>query len=257
MTKSVISKTCIACGLEKPIAAFLQMTGSQGTMYGNVCSACRGANAKANEVIELTEDEHGSTSSGLRIDADARNQAEILEKKVKIDKEESALDESKKRDKLAADKTERFDSKYAAEKDHRQNYIEAKKKQGFLRFQENKTETISAQRKQEIHSLIERHQQTLETQKTEAAKEEHRLTSTDLSTSTLGIRTDEIRHQGTFLAFVKWLGGSAPITQAAEQAFNKKVAETAKNKKTPVKDPALKDDAPTESAKNSWPSRRR
>lgn len=254
-----LSKTCIVCGIQKPLAAFLQMTGAQGTIYGNVCTACRGVNAKSNETVALKEDDHGSTSSGLRIDSTARNLAEIKEKKFETEKDELKREDREKRDKLQHDRTELIDKRQEAEKDHRYNYIEIRQKQGFLSWQEKKTaEKQITKQLQQKKTTIERLHDTLEHQKVVAAKEDMRLNTLDLSAPILGTGYEMRFRSSIFLSYLAWLGfeSNAPIVQLFKnlnvpQQQNNPVKETEK----PGLKLELEKDSPIEFTNKSWRNR--
>ncbi len=138
MTKQkTLTRTCIACGIEKPLSAFLQITGAQGTTYGNICSRCRSLGIKEKTSILTPDDERGSTSSGMRIGAKQRFEIDQKRQQEYQEAQNKQELESKKREKMVGDQSERLDEKEKAEKTHRENYIEEKKK-GFLNYQSKK-----------------------------------------------------------------------------------------------------------------------
>lgn len=80
-TDRKLTKTCTSCGLEKPLSAFLQMTGLHGRIYSSICSACRKIqieNAKAKE----SSSGEGSKrdTGGANIGANERVASEIGKK---------------------------------------------------------------------------------------------------------------------------------------------------------------------------------
>jgi hypothetical protein len=79
-----VTKSCVICGLEKPLTAYLQITGPQGSSYGNICSTCRGSGHGKKVVIPHVDDEHSSSSTGLKIDAKKRLKVEI-DHKLKLE----------------------------------------------------------------------------------------------------------------------------------------------------------------------------
>lgn len=258
MTKQAqLTKTCIVCGVQKPLAAFLQMTGPQGTIYGNVCTSCRGTTAKPNEVINLKDEGRGSTSSGLRIDSTARNLAEIKDKKFEHDRDEEKREDREKKDKFTLEKTEQIDKRQEAERDHRYSYIEARQRQGFMPFQ-NKKQTekkqFIAKQLQENKNTIERHQKTLENQKNIAAKEENRLNTFDPSSPIVGSGYERRFQSAIFLSYLEWLGfeSGAPIVQMFKQL---QPSHSMFHKESENKTPTLNNEDPINFTNRSWRNR--
>lgn len=253
MTKQTsLMRTCIACGIEKPLAAYLQITGAQGTTYGNVCSTCRGATAKTRTTIFLDENERGGGSSGIRIGTDARNQAEILEVKDKKEKKEAAREELLEKFSKEDDKKFRDEIKYKEEKDHRK-FLESKR---FLRFHETEKKGKTFL---DAKVNIEKHGEIIENiNKAESIQQDIRTNSTDLSVPFLDPQFTLIKfHSPIFLEFKRWLGSSAPIMRTFEQLFKKQEALLKQTQDQKIelkteKDPLI------EYAEKAWgPSRKR
>ena len=86
-----LTRSCLVCGLEKPLAAFLQITGTQGTIYGNTCSSCRGSGAKDKSTYPTPErEEENSGGAGLKIDSKAKIHQEEIKANSKKTKRTSA-----------------------------------------------------------------------------------------------------------------------------------------------------------------------
>lgn len=119
------TRTCLACGLDKPLAAFLQLTGKQGTMYGNICSACR-SKSKPSELHD--NDEQGSGASGLRIDSKTKVQQERDKKSFQQKRKELNLEELQKKEEDFLIKDEKKELKQKTEREHREEFIETKQK---------------------------------------------------------------------------------------------------------------------------------
>ena len=64
-----LMKTCSSCGKQKPLSAFLQLSGKEGATYGNVCSICR---KTAIEKPNIEPDESTRQGSGVVIDSKAK-----------------------------------------------------------------------------------------------------------------------------------------------------------------------------------------
>ena len=123
MTVKKLTRVCASCGIEKPISAFLQLTGAHGTTYGAVCATCRSRDARKAKT-PAPKDESSSSTSGHRIGA---------KQKAFIDKElyrqlkefqESDKKERNKKEELTKEKFEKVSTKEKAEKLHRKTYIE-------------------------------------------------------------------------------------------------------------------------------------
>lgn len=210
-------RSCLACGLEKPLAAFLQINGTQGTVYGNICSSCRSESAKNKTVVpKAPADESSSGSTGLKIDSKVKVQTDFLRQQLDKKQKESSIEERKLKDKNALDKIDLSEKKTKSQKDHRAEYIEAKQKKSFLNYkgkQQPYTNPAAAQRIQREKSFLTDHQQELATRNLqESIEHEFKQTSMDFSS---GVSIDPqiagLRFQvgDTFLRFETWLGKSA------------------------------------------------
>src|ERR1700722_17983588 len=101
-----LSKTCVSCGLQKPLTAFLQISGPEGSSYGNVCSTCRGSGLGRKIVIPAVEEEHSTSSTGLKIDAKAKQQIEREKKRKSEEKNVLEHKEEQKHEKESQEKNE-------------------------------------------------------------------------------------------------------------------------------------------------------
>lgn len=94
--KTGIKKTCLICGLSKPLATFLQLGGPKGSFSSNVCATCRASKSSKNsQPNSQQDDDRTTTSSGLQIDTKTRVKSES--DKIKHRKE---LDENYREDHL-------------------------------------------------------------------------------------------------------------------------------------------------------------
>lgn len=133
MAKKIqITRICSVCGVEKPIAAFLQISSKQGTHYGFVCSTCRSMGKMTKPTPAPTEDESTTASTDKRIGAKERLYIEQEKQRYLKELKELHIKEAKKREQNTTDKTEQTELKEKAEKEHRKYYIEGNKIQGFL-----------------------------------------------------------------------------------------------------------------------------
>lgn len=230
MSKQIqLAKACIICGLQKPISAFLQISGPQGTSYGNVCSSCRGTtDTNKTVVIKKTEEERGGSGSGLKIDAKAkmeieRDQKEAADKKETLDKEEAD-----KELEASDDKAERKSERELTEKKHRENFIEPKKSDSFF-TRKGDTQSLlnrTLVEKQNLDKNITKEAQTkLENRHLEEGiKQESKEKGIDLT----DIATDQLiggKVKMQRLNQIKsWFGSAAPMS-TVERQFNSTQAE--------------------------------
>ncbi len=234
MNKPQLTRTCSICGLQKPLAAFLQVSSTEGTGYGNICATCRGAGMKEKSLLK--EDERSSTTSGVRIGA---------KQKLEIDKEiqrllkaaqEAHEKKLKKREKTLFQRTEHTELKEKDEKKHRTSFLE--KKQSFLRFQVKTPNTKSPAIQQNINSSQNPGPVSQEIQKKHAALQHDQIiTSIDFAgPPILGPQHSDIRWNNPFFEKFKiWLGESAPLMRTMGQLYKK--APSASKEAAPQPDP--------------------
>jgi hypothetical protein len=130
-----LTKTCINCGLQKQISAFLQISGPEGTSYGNICSTCRGSAVGKTVVIPESEEHHSSSgATGLKIDSKTKVHIDTEKQQQKLDKTERDIKEAKKEELEKTVVQERKDDTTTAEQKHRQDYLEPTKKDSFLNY---------------------------------------------------------------------------------------------------------------------------
>jgi hypothetical protein len=223
-----LGKTCVACGLQKPMTAFLQITGPEGSSYGNVCSTCRGSGLGKKITIAPIEDEHSSSSTGLKIDAKAKQQIDRMKKLNADEKEVKEHKEEQKNEKELQEKLERKETKAEEEKNHRLNYIE-QKKDSFLNYKSKPAASLppkSVQQKaNEQHIALDKEAQVDLTNKSAVAKAEDTAKGINLGTTFVDSTTGEIKyHSAEFLKMRAWLGNSAAINTIERQFLSKKTS---------------------------------
>lgn len=232
-----ITRTCLACGLEKSLAAFLQITGTQGTVYGNICSTCRSTSAR--EKLTKPEIDEGTRgSSGLKIDSNTRLRMEQIQQEKEQKKHDDKLEHFEKKDQQASEKLTKTEAHDKAQRDHRKD-IERKHKTGFLYHTEKKKaqQTPSTVLDSEKASIAE-NQRGADAQNLENARsEEAKLTTVDTSTLFLDSQFGELKFQSEiFKGFKEWLGSSANF-RTLERLYKQKVNQ---NKQNPEKaDPLI------------------
>ena len=124
MSNNRLTRTCVACGIQKPLSAFLEISGAKGAMYGNICATCRGAGITGKPVP--TEDEYSTSKSSSTIDAKARYQIDLERKRKLQEVKDLNLEEQKKRDTVSVEKSERSEIIKKAEKEHQEKFTRVK-----------------------------------------------------------------------------------------------------------------------------------
>src|SRR5579885_705059 len=106
-TNTSLTKTCSSCGQQKPMSAFLQLAGPQGTTYGSVCASCRKSNA---EKPSLPKELEGTITSGTwtKIDSKTKVKAEIDKRELRKQVEEDYFEERDKKDEKKIKRTEKI-----------------------------------------------------------------------------------------------------------------------------------------------------
>ena len=224
MTKHKLTRTCSACGIEKPLSAFLEVTQTHGTRYGAICSTCRAA-GKGKKETKASDEGTVTLPGGARIGS---------KEKVFISKEQNRQirdikdlfqKEAQRRGELTEKKILDKDQKEKEGKDHRKFYIE-RKQQGFL-GKTTQPVIINPERQAEIARSVEQHERHLETKKQEeVVRQELQINSLDLSTYTdtnmAKYRSDAFRQSDVFKQFAAWLGSDAPIVKMVGQLYSNK-----------------------------------
>lgn len=225
---SALLKTCSVCGLQKPLAAFLQYAGTAGAHYSNVCATCR--KAEAEKAQKLKADEEGTTSrTGRTIDAKARVEAEAEKRKDIKQESEEYYEEREEKDVAKTEKVEQVISKAKEEKKHRDSFLD----RSFATKKETITKSIAAERA-EVGAKQAAEKQANTNKSEDIAKN----IQTAGTTITAGMDMTEKFKGGTFRAFLTQLGTSpigrafAQNAQNTQKAAAEKSAAAAKNAAT-------------------------
>lgn len=236
MNKPVLTKTCNTCGLQKPLSAFLQLGGSRGAIYGNICSSCRKtAMEKANR--KPKDEDSTSSTTGHRVDSKAKVQGDTNKKEAREQIKELYREEHEKEEKIESELAVTLEKTKEQEK----------QKLGKL----EKSSFLTAPRKpMEVKHQIEKAtQQTFEAEQTEQQvefiKQERQQKGIDLTAPFEGTRMagQERFKSVVFRQFATLLGTNTVIGKAMGNAAvqHTKAAKTAveKNAKeaTPSEEP--------------------
>ncbi len=248
-----ITKPCSHCGKQKPLSAFLEMSGTQGTVYGNICSTCRKTTLEDAERRKKTEAEGSTTSeTGHKIDAKSKIHDDIDRREAKERVEEEYHAERKIEEESSHEKNEVEHKTEAGQKKHRDEFL---KNPPFLSGKRTEvsrdpkfTKTAEAAKSVETgnkKALSATHEK----------KEEQKRTQHDFTVANQGEQiTGQIRFSSqAFQQFRQRLGTTAPIAKnlnqtSKESTATKKIAgtfaETLREKEE--KDPAV------EFIENNW-----
>lgn len=221
-----VTRICSSCGIEKPLSAFLQISETQGTVYGSLCAICR-ASGKTNKAEpKPSDDERTTVSTGIRIGSKEKVYSSKEQKRQIKNIRELFQKEIKKREEIVGQKIQGIELKEKAEKEHRKFYLEGKQKQGFLgKKLPAQQQTITADKTQESQQRVTNEKErAIESQRQEdIIRQELQITSLDFSIPFIEPQTHQAKFQSdTFLKFKSWLGSSAPIVRTLEMLYGKK-----------------------------------
>ena len=222
MKPTQLTRTCPVCGLEKPLSAFLQMTGAQGTTYGMVCATCRseGKTLKSNTTAE---DPTGNSPAGQRIGTKERIFATREEGQRLKNIKDLFIKETKKHSELSAKKFEKIAAEAKAKEDHREQLNQQKFLGKKSPEKDKKPPTAKDQGVEKIRQE-------------EILRQEAQIAAWDLSVPFLDPQSAQIKYQGeTFLQFSTWLGSDAPMVKTRAQLY-KQSAGTKKEEKSKKND---------------------
>lgn len=248
------TRTCIACGVPKPLSAFLQIT-ARGTMYGNICSTCRSAGIKEPTRGLAAEEGRGTSRTGVTIGAKERVHQEKEQKREIKELKDKEGKEKKHREEIKSEKLERGELLEKEEKERRTDYIESKKTFFTTPAKQppaTKQPGTAERRPLDAAQLIER----MEREKA-SEKEQKKRTTFDLSSGGSTVdqpSTGMTKFENEVMrAFRTWLGGSAAL--GFKQPAKSEAGKT--GEKTPGQDPLEKAADDLWGNKNRGPSSKR
>jgi len=211
MSHSQLKKVCAACGVEKPLSAFLQFTG-KGNTYGKICSTCRAAGKKEDSAQDESAGgrfaEHGlSNKEKVYAEKEQRKQIKDLRElyRQELNKKEDIKD--KKSDLAQKIEQER--------KDHRQ-FLDAKQ----TTFLDKKRERIETSIE---NVLVERDKIKEGVKQEDFVRRELQVGGFDMPGGYVDPQAALSKYkEGSFLQFKTWLGRSAHLS-TTERIYNSKV----------------------------------
>ncbi len=208
-----LTKTCMNCGQQKALSAFLEMSGTEGTAYGNICSTCRKTTLDELERRKKTDAEGSTTTeSGHKIDTKAKVHGAI-DKREHVQRTDDEYHAERKTE--AEVGTEQKQAKYNAESGQRKHREDFLKKRPFLGADPKASGKQAAQqlRTEMLHGNEKAAQQSSNRQE-DRTKTEHDFTVANQGQQISG----QIRFSGqTYQQFRQWLGNSAPIVNNLNQ----------------------------------------
>jgi hypothetical protein len=181
-------------------------------------------------IPKAEHEERGSSSAGLKIDAKAKIQIDREKKLQAENKKELEVKEEQKKDSVTDEKSERKENKAAAERDHRENYIQANKTESFLY---NKSKKVAAQiqlppnapqtaENAAKKSFLDERANVEMSQQENILRADKSGQTVDLTNTYVSAQTGEIsRHSAEFLKVKKWLGNSAAMSTVERQFLSK------------------------------------
>ena len=193
-----LTKTCMSCGLQKPLSAFLQFSTTQGATYGNICVTCRKSQQTQPKQHEDSEEKTRREIGGSKIRASERLAGEV-DKKQRHEKLETLYKEEEKKDeKQKLERTLKTETRVKSERSHRESYLE---KRSFLDRTTDKT------RRPESREQV-------------FGGEAHRAKEAEvrLDAPIIGSMDREKYKTALFRQFKDWLGSNAPMVSAEERA---------------------------------------
>lgn len=201
-----ISKTCVNCGQTKPLSAFLEMSDSHGTAYGNICSSCR-KTALETERRKKTEAEGSTTSeTGHKIDSKTKVQDAKERRETQQEAEEKYHKERDIKQQIAENLVDKKLQVQQQEQKHRSEFLHRRPV-----AKDPKTPAKTAA----VDEAVVRTQGNEATaQKTVAAHEERKKTEADFDVPFQGDQMGggSFRFSSPrWRAFCDLLGNSAPI----------------------------------------------
>ena len=187
-----LMKTCASCGQRKPLSAFLQISGPEGSTYTNICAACR----KTTLASYKKREKDGTTTSDTSHTIDTKSKVKADTEKRDLSKqiEEEYFEDREENQQTAIKQIDITEKHIRSEKEHRETYL----KKNI--FQDNKNLVEPSK----IHGGI------TETREAEAFNFNAPMEDT---------RMPKIKHSGAiFQQFKSLLGKGAPIAKGTEPA---------------------------------------
>ncbi len=231
MGTSSLTRVCRGCALEKPLSAFLQLTGAHGTNYATLCSTCRATGQKVVKT-SASEDEtapSGVGGSGIRgkekLVFDARHTEEVIAlNRFHLEKDKELLEEENKKKELLTEQAAQEELLHTIEEKRRDPDARNKKTAPPIRANENVSTTDKTQRilhaaRASFADQVKVAEGAEEKRHTDShhivADTERKNTSTDFNTLIEAIAPGKIEYQGEGIKhLMNWLGSDSKLVKA-------------------------------------------
>jgi hypothetical protein len=199
-TSSSFTKICASCGLEKPLSAFLELSGDAAGTYGNICGTCRKShieNLKSKDAAEGSS----RTETGHKIDSKVKVAKDIDKKQTAERIEEEYHEERDENELIESDELEKKDTKQSVERKHRETFLDRRRVPTDAHKTNDSTKThVTAQEETRERQNTQTHFRD------ESKKTEIDLTSPVIDTYIPGKK----KFEGVAIrAFANWARGSA------------------------------------------------
>ena len=235
-TQPPLTKACMNCGLQKPLSAFLEMSGTQGTAYGNTCSSCR-KTALEDAGRRKTEAEGSTTSeTGHNIDSKTKVHSAI-DQREQWQRKEDSYHEDRKDDEVIANELKI--TKQQTETSHQKHKDNFLKKRSFLSGDNKKLDVtrVAAQTQTQTANARTELDKQAAGQHGQDMLDDRKKTGIDFTVANTGQQVaGQLRFSGqTFQQFRQWLGNAAPIVNNLSQTQKDAAPKNAGAVAQPVK----------------------
>lgn len=139
-----LTKMCGSCGQQKPLTAFLYMSSTEGSTYGNICSSCRKAGKDKLKAPSL-EDGSGTSTTGNKIDAKTKVKTDLDKKQQFASVEEAYHEEMDKKDQQQLMRETKTQAIAKNDKDRREGYL----RRGFLDSKDKAAASAAAKQQEQ------------------------------------------------------------------------------------------------------------
>lgn len=204
-----LTKVCASCGLQKPLSAFLELSGTEGhIIYGNVCSSCRKTDK------ELKKEESTTSTSGVKIDSKVKTHIDIGKKQQQQNISEQYEEQRDKLEEKQVDHSARAEKVATGEKEHRKRYLE---KSSFLDQTSKKTQEnpvpLTPEERDAFERKIDLSERFLDTEIPGKLK--------------YGPGSEATKYEN--LTFQRWISGKTSIFEQAKKTLQKEDKEPKKD----------------------------
>lgn len=213
-TPPTFTKTCSSCGLEKPLSAFLELSGDHAGTYGNVCGTCR----KTSMDKMKPKDAEGSSRSGTGRKVDSKTKiASDIDKQESLQREEEEYHEERDENEIIeTEETQKKDLRQVEQRKHRESFLDKRSYLTDKKKTDDASKTHAAQQEE-----VRDNQNVSDNTRTEQKKTEIDFTGPVLDTYIPGkekFKGLSIRQFATWVGKGSAIGRTLNSTQAPTQA---------------------------------------